>query len=1089
MAESKITELPAATTPLAGTELVPIVQGSDTKKVAASAWQAPLGFTPEDSADKNVANGYCPLGADVKVPSANLPAGLPSIADWMSMTSNPFVRTVGQAAPFDTLDHALQNLTAAESLIIPSGTHTLDASTDRTALGHMIFMPGSLISTPVNRTLTINKQPIAGMHQIFTGLGKVRPGQTWQYLQPGSKWDLAYVDWWGAVGDNSTNDTAAIQRAIDEFFHGIAAGGYALHGGTLLCNPSGIYLVDPVLWGSGGGINTSAGVTQFFKFNGAKFRSRGTNIGKSFAVPYTAVDTTNDWFNIPGHPFLTGDVVQLRSANPPAITWSKTGYTTPDAGYQPTQRLMWCVVSGDHVQFRTHPNDTSVCNISSQGTGTHYLDYANPILIVAGSNGPGMVLEDPYFLGWSHYDLYSSITTSIFVYKGLAAKPTTLTFNGVSGVEQISLTACLANARYWWWDSVNNYLYFCAARFTSFPLLVDGTISIPVESCEAYFSSEGLYVGTSVMLNTKGIVRGSHLNTGVKVIGSGLCRFEDIRMGNIQTVYKQNKDYYSVNMNKIGFGYGGVIWGDAFILNNGYGGYFNLGAEILNGRAIVTDNLVDAQLRLEACESVTQATTYFGAESQGSTLIEFKDSSDILIEYLNYSGVNGTFKLREIIKQTGTTKNITVLKPKFGNGMSTSVAAGTCPAPVLAGLGAGNLSNATYTYKTAWQTADKGVSSPSSASASVTVTDKTTNGQVKLTFGPTHVSSNSLVTHINIYRIYAGSSYYHLIGQITNAQQDFIDNIADDPNWYKCHDTLDNGYAVPSAVIWRRFYSAESTCGNMNLIGGRKSTYPSEIGPALGQQAKHIWTPDCDDTTVMPVITMIPEVEAVPPGGSSDSCNPLWFGFPNPGAIPVDCPKESGGSFTDARGNVGIVRDDTKKLKYSVPLKIIWPMDSGGILNTYNTFNTSKDPTGTWFPVVSFDIATDTSQVVYGGRGTCSTAIQLYGDSVYRHAAIVGNSYATPGDSGSAFILKQWLGAGAGAIIWITNISCRWFKTKAEAIRWSKRCDYFSSLQCVQGSGDPGSLAATRVMELYFDYTGANVWMSTGATSWKKLSP
>lgn len=42
MADTKISALPSATTPLAGTELLPIVQGGATTKVAASAFQAPL---------------------------------------------------------------------------------------------------------------------------------------------------------------------------------------------------------------------------------------------------------------------------------------------------------------------------------------------------------------------------------------------------------------------------------------------------------------------------------------------------------------------------------------------------------------------------------------------------------------------------------------------------------------------------------------------------------------------------------------------------------------------------------------------------------------------------------------------------------------------------------------------------------------------------------------------------------------------------------------------------------------------------------------------------------------------------------------
>lgn len=42
MADTKISALPSATIPLAGTELLPIVQGGATTKVAASAFQAPL---------------------------------------------------------------------------------------------------------------------------------------------------------------------------------------------------------------------------------------------------------------------------------------------------------------------------------------------------------------------------------------------------------------------------------------------------------------------------------------------------------------------------------------------------------------------------------------------------------------------------------------------------------------------------------------------------------------------------------------------------------------------------------------------------------------------------------------------------------------------------------------------------------------------------------------------------------------------------------------------------------------------------------------------------------------------------------------
>ena len=59
MADSKISALPPATTPLAGTELIPIVQGGATTKVAASAFQAPL----VSGANIKTVNGNSLLGS------------------------------------------------------------------------------------------------------------------------------------------------------------------------------------------------------------------------------------------------------------------------------------------------------------------------------------------------------------------------------------------------------------------------------------------------------------------------------------------------------------------------------------------------------------------------------------------------------------------------------------------------------------------------------------------------------------------------------------------------------------------------------------------------------------------------------------------------------------------------------------------------------------------------------------------------------------------------------------------------------------------------------------------------------------------
>jgi len=58
MADLKISQLTSATTPLAGTELVPIVQSSTTKKVAVSAFTSyGPAFRAESASNQNINNG------------------------------------------------------------------------------------------------------------------------------------------------------------------------------------------------------------------------------------------------------------------------------------------------------------------------------------------------------------------------------------------------------------------------------------------------------------------------------------------------------------------------------------------------------------------------------------------------------------------------------------------------------------------------------------------------------------------------------------------------------------------------------------------------------------------------------------------------------------------------------------------------------------------------------------------------------------------------------------------------------------------------------------------------------------------------
>jgi len=68
--------------------------------------------------------------------------------------------------------------------------------------------PGAVLAVGTGATLTINGPLEAGLYQIFScaGTGKVTFGQ-------GSVKET-YAEWWGAIGDNVTDNYAPMQQAI-----------------------------------------------------------------------------------------------------------------------------------------------------------------------------------------------------------------------------------------------------------------------------------------------------------------------------------------------------------------------------------------------------------------------------------------------------------------------------------------------------------------------------------------------------------------------------------------------------------------------------------------------------------------------------------------------------------------------------------------------------------------------------------------------------------------------------------------------------------------------------------------------------------
>jgi len=164
---------------------------------------------------------------------------------------------VGDGIVDDTaaIQNAVGQMTG-KTLYFPAGTYPISfsftMSAARIAMDYgAIFVVGSGV------TLTINCPLDAGLYQIFKGNGSVKFGSG-NVPQP-------CPQWWGAIGDGVTDDTVAIQAAIDALPSGISTQGY--HGGGVLFFPRGTYLITAQLHFKSGihfkgeGFNVSSGNT------------------------------------------------------------------------------------------------------------------------------------------------------------------------------------------------------------------------------------------------------------------------------------------------------------------------------------------------------------------------------------------------------------------------------------------------------------------------------------------------------------------------------------------------------------------------------------------------------------------------------------------------------------------------------------------------------------------------------------------------------------------------------------------------------------------------------------------------------------
>jgi hypothetical protein len=174
--------------------------------------------------------------------------------DWRYLTNGPYVSPGGASGA--TLDDILAS-TPANITIVVSDAQTIASRTLPVTCNLKVEKPGYIV-VPNGVTLTITGNIEAGEYKIFEcqGTGKV-------VFNKGAATNV-WFRWWGATGDGTTEDTAAVQAAIDAI--DTNAGGIA--------NGSAwdIYLIETVTFNA-----TSGSTLHKLIGNGSTLKQKTTN--------------------------------------------------------------------------------------------------------------------------------------------------------------------------------------------------------------------------------------------------------------------------------------------------------------------------------------------------------------------------------------------------------------------------------------------------------------------------------------------------------------------------------------------------------------------------------------------------------------------------------------------------------------------------------------------------------------------------------------------------------------------------------------------------------------------------------------------
>lgn len=127
--------------------------------------------------------------------------------DWILISeSRPLIPWYDSRADTD-LATAVAAIGATETSLLISDSQAVTADLTIPSTLELVFLRGGELNISATKTVTINGQINSGRFKIFTGSGAVAFGA--------GLFHTVFPEWWGALADDSTDNTTAIQAAMD----------------------------------------------------------------------------------------------------------------------------------------------------------------------------------------------------------------------------------------------------------------------------------------------------------------------------------------------------------------------------------------------------------------------------------------------------------------------------------------------------------------------------------------------------------------------------------------------------------------------------------------------------------------------------------------------------------------------------------------------------------------------------------------------------------------------------------------------------------------------------------------------------------